>query len=235
MGIAVSIFTQNPLIALVLFMGAIAYGSEYVFNAGTSSYISVSVLDSTHFVVAYQDGGNSYYGTAIIGTVSSGNQIAYGSEYVFNAGASYFISVSVLDSTHFVVAYKDGGNSNYGTAIIGTVVFAPTVTTQDATSVAQTTCTGNGNITATGGANATRRGICYKVGTSGDPTTADSVAYDDGDFGTGAFTKAITGLTAGTGYRVRAYATNSAGTSYGSTVQVTTLSSATAAFLLMMV
>lgn len=40
---------------------------------------------------------------------------------------------------------------------------------------------------------------------------------------TGVFTKSITGLTAGTNYRVRAYAVNSAGTSYGTTVDVTTL------------
>ncbi len=101
-------------------------------------------------------------------------------------------------------------------------VVEPTVTTQAATVVTPTTCTGNGNITATGGANATRRGFCYKAGSSGDPTTADSVAYDDGDYGTGAYTKGITGLSAGTAYRVRAYAVNSAGTGYGDTVQVNT-------------
>ena len=125
LGVALSILTQNPLFALALFIGAISWGSEYVFNAGTSDFISVSILDSTHFVVAYRDESNSHYGTAIIGTVSNGDDIAFGSEYVFNtAGNSYYISVSTLDSTHFVVAYKDGGNSNYGTAIIGTVSFS---------------------------------------------------------------------------------------------------------------
>lgn len=73
-----------------------------------------------------------------------------------------------------------------------TTVVAPTVTTQAATNITKNSFTGNGNITATGGTNATRRGFCYKVGTSGDPTIADSIAYDDGDFGTGAFTKNIT-------------------------------------------
>jgi hypothetical protein len=102
-------------------------------------------------------------------------------------------------------------------------VVAPTVTTQSATDIATTSFTGNGNITDTGGENCTRRGFCYKVGTSGDPTTSDSVAYDDGSFGTGAFTKSITGLTPNTSYRVRAYAVNSAGTGYGETVQVTTI------------
>lgn len=99
---------------------------------------------------------------------------------------------------------------------------APTVTTQAVSDIAKTTGTGNGNITSTGGANATRRGFCYLEGASGDPTVADSVVYDDGDFGTGAYTKSVTGLTAETAYRARAYAVNSVGTSYGSTVDVTT-------------
>jgi hypothetical protein len=117
----------------------------------------------------------------------------------------------------------DSPTAGSSVAVNRLLVVAPTVTTQSATDIATTSFTGNGNITDTGGENCTRRGFCYKVGTSGDPTTSDSVAYDDGSFGTGAFTKSITGLTAGTDYRVRAYAVNSAGTGYGTTVDVTTL------------
>ena len=105
------------------------------------------------------------------------------------------------------------------------VIVAPTVTTQAGDQITSTGFRGNGNITATGGANATRRGFCYKAASSGDPTTSDSTAYDDGSFGTGAYTKAISGLSSGTNYRVRAYAVNSAGTAYGSTVNVETSSS----------
>jgi hypothetical protein len=121
----------------------------------------------------------------------------------------------------YIYVWQDGSDLKINNNEI--VVVAPTVTTQSATNIATTSITGNGNITATGGENCTRRGFCYKAGTSGDPTTSDSVAYDDGSFGTGAFTKTITGLTAGTDYRVRAYAVNSAGTGYGTTVDVTTL------------
>jgi len=99
---------------------SVSFGSEYVFNAGQTSYISVATIDSTHFIVAYEDAGNSQYGTAIIGTVS-GNSISFGSEYVFNAEVTGYISVAMLDSTHFVVAYRDNGNFHRGTAIIGTV------------------------------------------------------------------------------------------------------------------
>jgi len=98
----------------------ISYGSEYVFNSAATAFTSAAALDATHFVVAYQDKGFYDYGTAVIGTVS-GSTISYGSEYVFNSANAYFMSAAALDATHFVVAYMDGGNSEYGTAVIGTV------------------------------------------------------------------------------------------------------------------
>ncbi len=119
------------------------------------------------------------------------------------------------------VNFTPNGNA-YLTITYTEPVYAPTVTTQAVSDITTTGCTGNGNITNTGGENCTRRGFCYKVGTSGDPTTADSTAYDDGDFEDGAYTKAIAGLTEGYSYRVRAYAVNSGGTGYGSTVDMTT-------------
>lgn len=109
--------------------------------------------------------------------------------------------------------------SLYGT---GSSVIIPTITTQAVTNIDRTTATGNGNIINTGGENCTTRGFCYMVGTSGDPTTANSKVYDTGSFGTGAFSKGLTGLAEGTNYRVRAYAINSAGTGYGTTVQMQT-------------
>ena len=102
----------------------ISYGSEYVFNSAITDYISVAVLDAAHFVVSYNDHGNSNYGTAVIGIVS-GNTISYGSEYVFNSAITDYISVAVLDAAHFVVSYSDGGNSNYGTAIVGEIEGPP--------------------------------------------------------------------------------------------------------------
>ena len=102
---------------------------------------------------------------------------------------------------------------------------APTVTTQNCTDILDTTATGNGNVTDVGAGYSavTSRGICYMVGTSGDPTTANSKVQEDGSFAAGAFTRSLTGLTGSTGYRVRAYAINATGTGYGATVQLTTL------------
>ncbi|GAI60539.1 unnamed protein product, partial [marine sediment metagenome] len=120
-------------------------------------------------------------------------------------------------------AKNSAGESAWGGELsFTTLATIPVVTTQAVSNIGTTTATGNGNITDLGGENCTRRGFCYMVGTSGDPTTANFVAYDDGSFGTGAYSKAITGLSPGTSYRVRAYALNSAGTGYGTTVQILT-------------
>ncbi|RLC53995.1 MAG: hypothetical protein DRH79_02000 [Candidatus Cloacimonadota bacterium] len=101
--------------------GNINYGVESVFNNATTNYTSATSLDATHFVVAYRDDGNSFYGTAIVGTVS-GNTISYGAEYIFNTATSTtYISSTSLDATHFVVAYRDSGNPSTGKAIVGTV------------------------------------------------------------------------------------------------------------------
>jgi len=118
--IALATFFHNPLLGMLMIIGAISYGSEAVFNSADTYDTSVSALDSTHFIVAYRDYGNSDYGTAVIGTIS-GSTISYGSEYVFNSGDTRYPSVSALDATHFIVAYRDYGNSSYGTAVIGTI------------------------------------------------------------------------------------------------------------------
>lgn len=101
----------------------------------------------------------------------------------------------------------------------------PTVTTSFNTSTS-TSVSVIGNITSTGGASATERGICWKVNSSGDPTTANSKVVDYGTFGTGAFTKNVTGLSSNTTYQFRAYAINAAGTGYGSTITITTAGTA---------
>jgi hypothetical protein len=101
---------------------SISFGTAVVFESASTNHISTT-YDSTNdrVVVAYQDGGNSSYGTAIVGTVS-GTSISFGTAVVFESATSQYISAT-YDSTNdrVVIAYKDDGNSQYGTAIVGTV------------------------------------------------------------------------------------------------------------------
>lgn len=90
----------------------------------------------------------------------------------------------------------------------------PTVTTQAVTNITGTTATGHGTVVLDGGNTITERGVCW--GTSTNPTTANSKATSAGT--TGQYSVSITGLTNGTLYHARAYAINSAGTSYGDNV-----------------
>ena len=88
------------------------------------------------------------------------------------------------------------------------------VTTTNVTGITQTSATTGGNVTDDGNAEVTARGVCW--GTSQNPTTGSGKTIDG--TGTGNFTSSITGLTPGIAYYVRAYATNSEGTSYGNDV-----------------
>jgi hypothetical protein len=65
------------------------------------------------------------------------------------------------------------------------------------------------------------------LATSTLPTITNSIVYESGSFSTGTYTESLTGLTASTGYLACAYATNSAGTAYGSAIQFTTLTGTT--------
>jgi hypothetical protein len=101
---------------------SISYGTPAVFNSGNSTYTSI-VYDSniSKVVIAYRDEGNSNYGTAIVGTVS-GTSISFGSEVVFNSAATLYVSSAYdANAQKVVITYRDVGNSNYGTAIVGTV------------------------------------------------------------------------------------------------------------------
>ena len=94
----------------------------------------------------------------------------------------------------------------------------PVLSTTEVSEITYTTAKSGGRITSIGGAPVTARGICWS--TTQNPTTA-GIHTTDG-VGSGPFDSNLTGLTAGTIYYVRAYATNSAGTAYGKQVSFTT-------------
>jgi hypothetical protein len=96
----------------------------------------------------------------------------------------------------------------------------PVVTTNPTvSSIAATSFVAGGNVTASGGATVSARGIQRSLDVSmSSPTNVNNGS------GTGVFTGTnITGLTAGTTYYFRAFATNSNGTSYGQIYSTATL------------
>ena len=94
------------------------------------------------------------------------------------------------------------------------------VSTTIASSILSSSAITGGNVTSGGGATVTERGVVYA--TSGVPSLLNSKIVA-GTSGTGTFTVNLTGLTGSTKYYFRAYATNSAGTGYGTLDSFVTL------------
>ncbi len=167
--------------------------------------------------------------------------VAYGALLPLNASATSGLPVSYSSSNPAVAIVQFGNDLTAvgtGTTTItasqpGSTAFLP------ATNVSQTLVVGASvpavstvapillsNSTASsggvniwdGGDTVTERGVCWS--TSVDPTVASSRTIDGS--GTGSFTSTLTGLTASTTYYLRAYAKNSAGYGYGTTLTLVT-------------
>ncbi|OFY52717.1 MAG: hypothetical protein A2X22_07455 [Bacteroidetes bacterium GWF2_49_14] len=104
---------------------------------------------------------------------------------------------------------RDPGNSG----------LLPTVNTYPVTGITSFIAEGAGNLIATNAESASERGICWS--TSPNPTLLDHST--SASAGLGVYSVALDGLSAGTQYYYRAFATNSAGTGYGAELSFTTL------------
>jgi hypothetical protein len=139
---------------------------------------------------------------------------------------SFTASMSSLsaNTTYYVCAYAtNSAGTGYGSQLsFTTAAGLPTVTTGSSFSaITTTTASGGGALVNNGGATITSFGLCWSS-TNNSPTIANS--YAASGLTSGSFTSlSMSSLTAGTTYYVRAYATNSAGTGYGSTVSFITL------------
>lgn len=129
-------------------------------------------------------------------------------------------------TTYYIVAYLGNEKGEvYGeTATFSTAqLILPTVSTREISNITQDAADGGGNVTHDGGSAVTARGVCWSTLANPDISVEKT---EDGS-GLGEFPSTLTGLTCGTVYYVRAYATNSAGTAYGNQVTFTTTTCAT--------
>ncbi len=101
--------------------------------------------------------------------------------------------------------------------IVSDGLSTPTVTTNNASSVTETTVTLNGTVNTTGGESNILQGFEYGTTSSYGTNTSSS-----GSFSTGTFSANITGLTCNTTYHYRAYSANTLRPGYGSDTTFTT-------------
>jgi hypothetical protein len=89
-------------------------GIASVFRNAAPVRGKVTMMDSTRAIVAYYDGGNSGYGTAVCLTLNDDDTITTGTPFVFNSGTAYAVVITAMDSTHAIVAYE---GASYGKAV----------------------------------------------------------------------------------------------------------------------
>ena len=206
-----------------------SYGTELIVimpNLPSLSSLPVSEITQTTATSGGNvvlDGGVPVSARGVCWSTSSGPLIT-GSHTTDGIGTGPFTSIitGLAPGTQYHVrAYATNCmGTSYGSEFLFTTLTLPTVTTAAITNITQTTATSGGNVTSDGGATITARGVCWS--TSPAPVATGSHTTDAGT--TGSYTSNLTGLVAGTLYYIRAYATNSVGTSYGNELTFTTLS-----------
>ena len=158
------------------------------------------------------------YGMSSNPDTSGMKVIVSGNTGVFSANLANLTSATLY---HYRAYAINIAGITYGADSIFTTsatAVAPIVTTGSVTSILATTATVSGEVTNDGGSLITERGICWS--TALNPSISDSKVIVNGT--TGAFNGNLTLLTGSTLYHVRAYATNSVGTSYGADIAFTT-------------
>ncbi|WP_313101371.1 pectinesterase family protein [Epilithonimonas sp.] len=199
-----------------------------VANPATVSTTAASLISTT---TASSGGTISSNGGGAItasGVVWSTNQNPTTADFKTSENATTGSYTSNLNNllpatTYYVRSYAtNSAGTSYGNEISFTTlanITSPSVTTVSQSQVTNKSFVVSGNVTDWGGANVTERGIVYS--TTANPTLENAVIVSTGN-GTGSFSSYAYGVNPSTLYYVRTFATNSAGTSYGSTATVTT-------------
>ncbi|MDR0507363.1 MAG: carboxypeptidase regulatory-like domain-containing protein [Dysgonamonadaceae bacterium] len=130
-------------------------------------------------------------------------------------------------TTYYVRAYATNAvGTSYSDVVTFTMLAPPTmptVQTLNVSNIKDNSLNATGNLTVLGDGLVTAHGFCYSSSNS-EPTTDDNKISKGQTSQTGQFTVTIPGLQASTRYYLRAYATNSMGTAYGTVIEATTAS-----------
>ena len=184
----------------------------------------VALESTTSFVpMTGHVAGMIVYNNATVGDVSPGYYFDNGSKWIpFFAKASSSGDIQYWDGTNWVnipvgitgqtLQINGSGIPSWGTGVV------PGLNTKQPTAITSSSATCGGILLNDGGSAITVYGVCWA--TTSAPTTGSSLTTDGS--GIGSFSSSITGLSTGTVYYVRAYATTNNGTTYGNELKFTT-------------
>ena len=194
-------------------------------TVSTTAMTSISTTTAVTGGTISSNGGGAVTASGVVYSTNE-NPTTADSKTTENAtSGSYTSNLSGLlpSTTYYVRAYAtNSAGTSYGNQVSFTTlsnIVAPTVTTTSQSQVTNKSFVVSGNVTDWGGANVTDRGIVYS--TSANPTIDNATKISTGT-GLGTFSSYAYGVASSTLYYVRTFATNAAGTSYGSQATVTT-------------
>lgn len=199
---------------------AIGIGGPVVTTANVNSVTATSAVCGGN---VSDNGGGIVTERGVCWSLSPMPSLENGNHKSMGSGMGSFsntITELFPNTPYYIRAYatNESGTAYGEEKMFTTEDGLPTVTTTTASNITATTATSGGNVTGNGGFPVTIRGVCWNTG--GYPDINDP--HTTNGTGNGSFTANITGLGPGTTYHVRAYATNSMGTSYGQDKQFTT-------------
>jgi uncharacterized protein (TIGR02145 family) len=237
-GIGMGTYTCNisgliPLItyyvrAYAINNSGVSYGNEVSFTTlsvpiiSTSPIINITSNSALGGGNVIHDGGLSLLSRGVCWSTTSNPTINDTVSIEGNTTGSFTSSLTGLQpgTTYYVKAYavnSEGVGYGSQTSFI-TNPTLPQITTTNISSITSNSAFSGGNVIYNGGTSIIARGVCWS--TSENPSLIDSITHDGPGMGT--FASNISGLEPGVTYYVRAYATNSVGTSYGNQIEFTT-------------
>ncbi len=216
-----------------------AYGKAQSFTTLAAPAVSTTTASTITSTTATlngnitSDGGAAITARGFVYAISNTDLTIMGATNVIVSGTTGVFTENITSltagTTYYYKAYATNSvGTTYGDAQSFTTLAARTVSTAAASNITSSTATLNGNITSDGGAEITARGFVYAISNTDliiGTTGVTDVTVSGTDLGV--FEKEIMGLTAGTEYYYKAYATNSVGTTYGNEQSFITLAAPT--------
>jgi hypothetical protein len=208
-----------------------SYGNAYTFTTIAVPQITTTSISTITSSTASSGGAISGNGGAYVSekgvcwSTSPNPTIALTTKTTQGTGNATFTSsiTGLLPvTTYYVRAYA---TNFFGTAYGQEEVFTslatlPTLTTTEASAITSSTASSGGTITNDVGGLILSRGVVWSNNNNPSITSNTGITNDGSSIGV--FSSNITGLYPFTNYYLRAYATNSAGTSYGNEISFIT-------------
>jgi hypothetical protein len=216
---------QSPSTPTINLGSLTAFGTQCM-NAtyGPNSFtISGTNLTTANVTVGALSGFT--YSTTSGGTYTTSLSISQPGG-TFNQTIYVKFSPTAVQSYNGNIVVGGGGASNVNVAASGSGVNTPpSVTTVTASSISTSGASSGGNSISAGCGTITAKGVVWA--TSANPTIVSNLGITSDGSGTANYSSTISGLSPGTTYNYRAYATNSNGvTNYGTNLTFTTLKNA---------